>query len=152
MNITDTVVIVFMSADNYLVAWEVLSCKLPDKYMRFLWCEIIFITVLWIKANNIVVCFDLWMCLIFPVVGIDSLEFFVKSVGIIRIKQLCEEGLKQPDFEVSENTIKIVLPVFEKNQNLTEDERKIYKLLSRTMLKSISEITPYVDFGKSKTT
>lgn len=92
------------------------------------------------------------MCLIFPVVGIDSLEFFVKSVGIIRIKQLCEEGLKQPDFEVSENTIKIVLPVFEKNQNLTEDERKIYKLLSRTMLKSISEITPYVDFGKSKTT
>lgn len=63
-----------------------------------------------------------------------------------------EEGLKQPDFEVSENTIKIVLPVFEKNLNLTEDERKIYKLLSRTMLKSISEIAPYATFGKSKTT
>lgn len=74
------------------------------------------------------------------------------GTGITRIKQLYEEGLKQPDFEVSENTIKIVLPVFEQNQNLTEDERKIYKLLSRTMLKSISEIAPYVDFGKSKTT
>lgn len=36
--------------------------------------------------------------------------------------------------------------------NLTEDERKIYRLLSRTMLKSISEIAPYVEFGKSKTT
>ena len=54
----------------------------------------------------------------------------------------------KPDFEVSENTIKIVLPVL----NLTEDERKIYKILSRTMLKSISEIAPYAPFGKSKTT
>lgn len=74
------------------------------------------------------------------------------GTGIIRIKQLYEEGLKQPDFEVSENAIKIVLPVFEKNLNLTEDERKIYKILSKTMLKSISEINPYVEFGKSKTT
>ena len=74
------------------------------------------------------------------------------GTGIIRIKQLYEEGLKQPDFELSENTIKMVLPVFEKNLNLTEDERKIYKILSKTMLKSISEIAPYVEFGKSKTT
>ena len=74
------------------------------------------------------------------------------GTGITRIKQLYEEGLKQPDFEVAENTIKIVLPVFEQNLDLTEDERKIYKLLSRTMLKSISEIAPYVEFGKSKTT
>ncbi|MCI7098436.1 MAG: putative DNA binding domain-containing protein [Lachnospiraceae bacterium] len=74
------------------------------------------------------------------------------GTGIIRIKQLYEEGLKKPDFEVSENTIKIVLPVFEKNLNLTEDESTVYKILSRTMLKSISEIAPYVPFGKSKTT
>ena len=74
------------------------------------------------------------------------------GTGITRIKQLYEEGLRQPDFEVSENTIKIVLPVFEKNLNLTEDERKIYKILSKTMLKSISEIAPYAPFGKSKTT
>ena len=74
------------------------------------------------------------------------------GTGITRIKQLYKEGLMQPDFEVSENTIKIVLPVFEKNLNLTEDERKIYKILSRTMLKSISEIAPYAPFGKSKTT
>ena len=74
------------------------------------------------------------------------------GTGITRIKQLYEEGLKQPDFEISENTIKIVLPVFEKDLNLTEDERKIYKVLSRTMLKSMSEIAPYVEFGKSKTT
>lgn len=73
------------------------------------------------------------------------------GTGITRIKQFYEEGLIKPDFEVSENTIKIVLPIFEKNLNLTEDERTIYKILSKTILKPISEITPYVPFGKSKT-
>lgn len=36
------------------------------------------------------------------------------ATGITRIKQLYEESLRQPDFEVSENTIKIVLPVLRK--------------------------------------
>ena len=61
------------------------------------------------------------------------------------------ESLVKPDFEVSENTIKIVLPVFETNANLTEDEKVIYKILSKIMLKPISEIAPYVPCGKSKT-
>jgi len=74
------------------------------------------------------------------------------GTGITRIKQLYEEGLKKPYFEVSENTIKIVLPLFERNLNLKEDEKTVYKILSKSMLKSISEIAPYVPFGKSKTT
>ena len=74
------------------------------------------------------------------------------GTGITRIKQIYEEGWKQPDFDVMENAIKIVLPVFEKNLNLTKDEKTIYKVLSKTILKSISEIAPYVPFGKSKTT
>ena len=74
------------------------------------------------------------------------------GTGITRIKQLYAEGLMKPDFEVSENAMKIVLPLFEKNFNLTEDEKVIYKLLSKTMLKPISEIVPYIPFGKSKTT
>ena len=74
------------------------------------------------------------------------------GTGITRIKQLYEEGLIKPDFEVSENTIKIMLPIFENNLNLTEDERTIYQILSKAMLKPISEIAPYVPFGKSKTT
>lgn len=74
------------------------------------------------------------------------------GTGITRIKQLYEDGLRKPDFEVSENTIKITLPVYEENLNLTDDEKKVYKILSKTMLKSISEIAPYVSFGKSKTT
>ena len=59
---------------------------------------------------------------------------------------------EQIEIEVSENAIKIVLPIFETNVNLTEDEKVIYKFLSKTMLKPISEIAPYVPFGKSKTT
>ena len=47
-----------------------------------------------------------------------------------------------PALRVSENTIKIVLPVFEKNLNLTENEQTVYKFLSKTMLKPISEIAP----------
>ena len=74
------------------------------------------------------------------------------GTGITRIKQLYADGLIKPDFEVSENAIKIMLPVFEKNADLTEDEIIIYKLLSKTMLKPISEVAPYVPFGKSKTT
>ena len=74
------------------------------------------------------------------------------GTGIIRIKQLYEESLAKPEFEVSENAIKVVLPIFENNFNLSEDEKAIYKVLSKTMLKSISEIAPYVPFGKSKTT
>ena len=73
------------------------------------------------------------------------------GTGITRIKQLYAEGLIKPDFEVSENAIEIVLPIFEKNADLTEDEIVIYKLLSKTMLKPISEVAPYVPFGKSKT-
>ena len=74
------------------------------------------------------------------------------GTGIIRIKELYEGGLVKPDFEVSENAIRIVLPIFESNMNLTEDEKTVYIILSKTMLKSISEIAPYAPFGKSKTT
>lgn len=74
------------------------------------------------------------------------------GTGITRIKQLYKDGLRKPVFEVSQNTRKITLPVFEENLSLTEDEISVYKILSKNVLKSISEIAPYVPFGKSKTT
>ena len=74
------------------------------------------------------------------------------GTGITRIKQLYEESLKRPDFEVTENTIKIVLPIIENDWNLTDDERKIYHILSKTMMKSMGDIAPHVAFSKSKTT
>ena len=74
------------------------------------------------------------------------------GTGITRIKQVYSEASVKPSFEVLENAIQIVLPVYEESTNLTEDEKVVYKLLSRNMLKSMSEIAPYISFGKSKTT
>ena len=54
--------------------------------------------------------------------------------------------------EVLENAIKIVFPLFEKDVNLTEEEKVINKLVSKTMLKPISEIARYIPFWKSKIT
>lgn len=65
------------------------------------------------------------------------------GTGITRIKQIYSE--------VSENAIQIVLPIYEENANLTEDEKAVYKFLRKNMLKSMSEIAPYISFGKSKT-
>ena len=74
------------------------------------------------------------------------------GTGITRIKQIYSEASVKPSFEVSENAIQIVLPIYEENANLTEDEKVVYKLLSKNMLKSMSEIAPYISFGKSKAT
>ena len=38
----------------------------------------------------------------------------ILGTGITRIKQLYTKGLVKPSFEVSENAIKIILPIFEK--------------------------------------
>lgn len=72
------------------------------------------------------------------------------GTGITRIKQLYESSFVKPRFEVSENTIKIELPVFEYISDLTDDEHLVLKALSKTVLKSISEIVPSTPFGKSK--
>lgn len=74
------------------------------------------------------------------------------GTGITRIKQLYEKSLMKPSFEVSENTIKVILPIFEDGSNLTNDEAVVFKSLSKITLKSISEIDSDVPFGKSKTT
>ena len=74
----------------------------------------------------------------------------VFGTGILRIKELYLSSVAQPRFEVSENSIKVILPVIDTQMDLSDDERKVYALLSKNIYKSISEITPYVEFGKSK--
>ena len=76
----------------------------------------------------------------------------VFGTGIPRIKQFYDISLTKPVFEVSESSIKVTLPIFESNLDLTADERTVYKLLSKTIMKPISEISPYAPFGKTKTT
>lgn len=44
------------------------------------------------------------------------------------------------------------IAVIDTMADMTEDERRIYKVLSKTMPKSISEIVSSVGFGKSRVT
>lgn len=53
----------------------------------------------------------------------SQIRVVIFRTGIIRIKQLYELALVKPDFEVSENAIRIVLPVFEMDLDLIDDDR-----------------------------
>lgn len=74
------------------------------------------------------------------------------GTGILRIMHIYENSIRKPVFEISENMIKVVLPVIENVPDMTDDEKAIYRLLSKNCLKSISEISSSADFGKTKVT
>lgn len=80
---------------------------------------------------------------------LNIVEIF--GTGVLRIMDEYSRSFVKPKFEVSENSIFIELPVIQKSLNLTEDEQIVYKTLSKSIGKSISEITAEVPFGKSKT-
>ena len=75
----------------------------------------------------------------------------ILGTGILRIQEAYKYSDKKPIFEIFDNSIKVILPVIG-NSDLTEDEKVVYEVLSKTMPKSISEITDMTPFGKSKVT
>lgn len=75
----------------------------------------------------------------------------ILGTGIVRIREAYKYSDKKPVFEIFDNSIKVILPVIG-NSDLTEDEKVVYEVLSKTMPKSISEITDMTPFGKSKVT
>ena len=75
----------------------------------------------------------------------------ILGTGIVRIQEAYKYSDKKPVFEILDNSIKVILPVIG-NADLTEDEKVVYEVLSKTMPKSISEITVMTPFGKSKVT
>lgn len=90
-----------------------------------------------------------------PIIGnvfyrLGIVEMF--GTGILRIAEAYKNSVKKPVFEVSENAIKVVLPIFETELGLNEEERKIYEILSKTISKPISEIMTGIPYGKSKVT
>ena len=72
------------------------------------------------------------------------------GTGIRRIIESYSESKVKPVFETTENTIRIVLPVLRMDNNLSEDEDRIYSLLKGKLLSS-STISAGTGFGKSKT-
>ena len=80
---------------------------------------------------------------------LNIVEIF--GTGVIRILDSYRQSLIKPKFEIMENSITVELPVIRDNLNLSDDEWLVYEQLSKTIGKSISEITASVPFGKSKT-
>lgn len=74
----------------------------------------------------------------------------ILGTGIVRIKEAYKDSDKKPSFEIYDNSINVILPVMS-SQDLTEDETVVFDVLSKTLPKSISEITDAVPFGRSKT-
>lgn len=72
------------------------------------------------------------------------------GTGIRRIKEDYANSITKPQFEITENCIKVVLPTVETDLGLSEDEAAVYRQLSKVRAKSISEICQGVTFGKSK--
>ncbi|MDO4466516.1 MAG: ATP-binding protein [Bacillota bacterium] len=72
------------------------------------------------------------------------------GTGIRRIKDLYSHNGVKPQFFVSDNMIKVVLPVLSTSIDLSTDYNKIYKLLRNQSLAS-SEIIKATGFGKNKT-
>lgn len=72
------------------------------------------------------------------------------GTGILRIQHTYQNSIRKPVFDISENAIKITLPIVESAPDMTDAEKQIYQLLSKTMAKPISEITPLAGYGKSK--
>ena len=73
------------------------------------------------------------------------------GTGILRINHTYENSIKKPIFNISQNTIQIILPIYNVDLSMTEDQEILYNTLSKTKNMSISEIVPNVPYGKSKT-
>ncbi|MCR5034210.1 MAG: putative DNA binding domain-containing protein [Clostridia bacterium] len=74
------------------------------------------------------------------------------GTGIFRIKEAYKDSATQPIFDASDNTIVVILPVLKESLDLTDDERIVYNVLSKTMARPISDImaSSSIQFGKSK--
>ncbi len=72
------------------------------------------------------------------------------GTGVKRIREEYRDSRVKPSFDVTENTIRIILPVHEAGKNLTEDENRVYQLLKGREMPS-SAISEAAGFGKSKT-
>lgn len=72
------------------------------------------------------------------------------GTGIRRIHESYKESSIKPLFEITENSIKISLPVIQENSELTADENKVFSLLKGKLLSS-SMVAEATGFGKSKT-
>lgn len=73
------------------------------------------------------------------------------GTGILRIKECYKNYSIQPNFEISENSISITLPVIDKVIELSKDEKTVYDFLKNGMIASSSNLVKMTGFSKDKT-
>ena len=71
------------------------------------------------------------------------------GTGIRRINEEYRDATQKPLFDVTESSIRIILPVFQEESNLNKDEDRIYRLLIRKSMSS-SAVAKEAGFSKSK--
>lgn len=88
-----------------------------------------------------------------PIIG--NVFFRLKIIekfgtGIMRINYAYENVLSKPDYQIYENSIKVVLPVIEKVPNLTMEERNVINVLQKEDILSRKQIEKLTSLGKDK--
>lgn len=71
------------------------------------------------------------------------------GTGIPRTRKACRIFERQPRFEVCENSIRVTLPLANRELPISEDERKVYRELVGKSLQ-MSELTQTTGFGRTK--
>lgn len=72
------------------------------------------------------------------------------GTGIRRIKEVYQDSITKPNFEIFENAIKVILPVVKEKSNLNPDMYIVYNALENIDGNSMGEISSKVSFGKTK--
>lgn len=88
-----------------------------------------------------------------PIIGnvFFRLKYIEKfGTGIMRINHMYEGALKKPTYEVFENSIKVVLPVFVSGEKLSKPERIILNMIREKKAVSRVEIERRTGMGKDR--
>ncbi len=88
-----------------------------------------------------------------PIIGniffrLHHIERF--GTGVKRINSAYSKSEIKPKFEVFDNSIKVVLPVMQKELPLSNDEKLIYNSFRGSRKLSSSEVAEHTGFGKTK--
>lgn len=72
------------------------------------------------------------------------------GTGIRRIIDAYADEAIKPKFEITDNTVRVILPCRDRNIEVTTDGRKVIKALADGMLLSASEIAESVGWSRGK--
>ena len=79
---------------------------------------------------------------------LNIIEMF--GTGIVRIRSSYAEYEQKPEFDVSENAVRVTLPVTDARPALTSDEELVYRFVKEEGSTASGQIVANFGFGKDK--